>query len=126
MKFGGPAPEVINSRAAMLAVPIAACLESSSGKTTLDSMVHAPLQFVGLVGLISVASLIPILKGAKYEALGTRCLGCPVAGLRNCSTETWGFAGVMSPQTELYNGRAAMLGFMVLLAIEARFGVCFF
>lgn len=36
------------------------------------------------------------------------------------------FAGIFTPQAEILNGRAAMLGFGILLALEYKAGVPFF
>ena len=49
------------------------------------------------------ASLIPLFKGAKNEAFGP-----------------------FSPKAELVNGRAAMIGFAAMLAIEAVKGSALF
>jgi hypothetical protein len=35
-------------------------------------------------------------------------------------------AGIFTPQAEILNGRAAMLGFGILLALEYKAGVPFF
>lgn len=70
MGFSGPAPELINARAAMLAIPIAAIWESTSSRTTIDLMTTSPIQFGLLVAVLTAASLVPIFKGAKPETLG--------------------------------------------------------
>merc|ERR1711959_291837 len=53
--------------------------------------------------MFAAASLIPILKGVKKEKFA-----------------------FFSPEAEMLNGRAAMIGFALLLAIEAKSGAAFF
>lgn len=103
LAFAGPGPELINGRMAMIALPIAAALEASSSKPTIELMVNSPIQFASVVALFSIASLIPIFKGVESEALG-----------------------FMSPKAEMINGRTAMIGFAALLLIEANAGTAFF
>lgn len=102
-KFNGPAPELIQGRLAMVGFVIGASKESETGLTILQQATNlgAP-QIIGLL-LIVVASLQPITKAAKSEAFG-----------------------IFTPRAEITNGRAAMLGFAALLALEWNAGVCFF
>ena len=59
-------------------------------------IVYATVLFIG-------ASLVPLFKGIKREAFGP-----------------------FSPNAELINGRAAMIGFAAMLAIEAAKGSALF
>ncbi len=61
------------------------------------------LDFTHCFCLSAGASLIPLFKGAKNEAFGP-----------------------FSPKAELINGRAAMIGFAAMLAIEAVKGSALF
>ena len=65
----------------------------------MDNQKRLPLAFI----MFAAASLIPTLKGVKKEKFG-----------------------FFSPEAEMLNGRAAMIGFALLLAIEAKSGSAFF
>lgn len=102
-KFNGPAPELIQGRLAMVGFLLGAQQETRTGLTFLQqaTQLGAP-QIMGLL-LIVVASLQPITKAAKSEPFG-----------------------IFTPRAEITNGRAAMLGFAAILALEWNAGVCFF
>ncbi|GAX74356.1 hypothetical protein CEUSTIGMA_g1805.t1 [Chlamydomonas eustigma] len=104
MKFNGPAPELINGRLAMVGLLAAAQREMECGELALSQLQHISLGTCALllVGVV-YASLVPITKGVKQEAFGP-----------------------FSPRAETTNGRAAMLGFAVLCALESAAGVSFF
>lgn len=103
MKFNGSAPETINGRLAMIAVLLAASQEATQSDTVLQQLTHAPWWQYALFILFIYASLVPMLKGAKHEAFG-----------------------IFSPRAEIANGRAAMLGFAILMLLEFKSGVPFF
>jgi hypothetical protein len=103
MAFSGPAPELINGRLAMLAFVAALGAELSTGESVLRQFADQPTGVL-LAGITFIAaSLIPILKATKREAFGP-----------------------FSPAAEMLNGRAAMIGFASLLAVEAVRGGAFF
>lgn len=95
MAFSGPAPEIINGRLAMIAFVAALGAELSSGESVLKQFSEAPAGILATFVLFSAASLIPIFKNQKREAFGP-----------------------FTPNAEIQNGRAAMLGFASLLLVE--------
>eukprot|EP00775_Hariotina_reticulata_P002726 gene2726-3023_t len=103
MKFNGAAPELVNGRLAMIGIIAAANNEVQTSQTVLQQVQAAPLWLWGVLLMWVWASLVPISKGARHEAFG-----------------------VFSPKAEITNGRAAMLGFAILLALEYQAGVPFF
>jgi len=103
MKFRGGAPELINGRCAMIAIPTVMAYEMSQKEQFLQLIADHKFLFAGVIGLISVASLVPIALGAK--------------------TESFGF---MTREAELINGRAAMIGILSILILEAKSGTNFF
>ncbi|KAI8109855.1 hypothetical protein M9434_001134 [Picochlorum sp. BPE23] len=103
MAFSGPAPEIINGRLAMIAFVAALGAELSTGESVLTQFKDAPVGVIGTFLLFSAASLIPMFKNADREAVGP-----------------------LTPQVELTNGRAAMLGFASLLLVEGFRGAALF
>lgn len=103
MAFSGPAPEVINGRLAMLAFVAAVGAELSSGESVGLQFISSPINIVLTGILFTVASLVPMFKATKAEAFGP-----------------------FSPEAEMANGRAAMLGFLSLIAVEALRGGALF
>lgn len=102
-KFNGPAPELIQGRLAMVGFLLGAHKETQTGLTFLQQATQLRIpQILGLL-LIVVASLQPITKAAKSEPFG-----------------------IFTPRAEITNGRAAMLGFAAVMALEWNAGVCFF
>lgn len=95
MAFGGPAPELINSRLAMLGLIAAIGAELSSGESVLRQWGDQPVPILLTFITFSIASLIPMFSSSKREAFGP-----------------------FSPNAEIVNGRAAMLGFASLIGIE--------
>ena len=96
MAFSGPAPELINGRLAMLAFVAALGAELSTGESVLRQLADEPTGAVLAAITFAVASLIPMLNNARREAFGP-----------------------FSPNAEMLNGRAAMIGFAALLVTEA-------
>ena len=104
MAFSGSAPEIINGRLAMLGFVAALGAEFASQQTIVQQVSEGPKALIfGTFLLFIVASLIPILKGSKKEALGP-----------------------FTPAAEMLNGRAAMLGIAFLLLSEASQNAPFF
>mmetsp|Transcript_15706 Transcript_15706/g.39938 ORF Transcript_15706/g.39938 Transcript_15706/m.39938 type:complete len:205 (-) Transcript_15706:133-747(-) len=103
MKFGGPAPEVINGRLAMVGFLATAANELQHRGTIEEQLLGSPVPVAIFVLVTVYATLVPIMKGVKNEAFGP-----------------------MSPRAETTNGRAAMLAFMVMLVLEQRTGIPFF
>merc|ERR1712003_19498 len=97
MAFSGPGPETINGRLAMLG------FIAASGETVFQQIGDAEPSILFAFIMFAAASLIPTLKGVKKEKFA-----------------------FFSPEAEMLNGRAAMIGFALLLAIEAKSGSAFF
>jgi len=97
MRFKGAAPEVINSRLAMLGFVLAVGLEAITGKNVIEQVQSWPLATAAVFGTFIVASLIPILRGVPRKD-----------GL-----------GPFTAKAEILNGRVAMVGFTGLVLQEA-------
>eukprot|EP00775_Hariotina_reticulata_P011458 gene11458-11604_t len=97
MSFSNPVgPETINGRLAMLGVLAAIGAEFATGESFFTQFSEATPVVLATMGIISVASLIPVMKGAD-----------PTAAF-----------GPLTHTAEMANGRAAMLGLAALLIIE--------
>merc|ERR1719331_2087803 len=97
------APEIINGRLAMLGFVATFFAELASGKSTGEQFASHPIGILFHWALFAVASLIPIVLGSKKEAFGP-----------------------LTPEVELLNGRAAMIGFALLIVIEGLKGSALF
>ncbi|MEW5300775.1 MAG: hypothetical protein WDW36_003681 [Sanguina aurantia] len=92
MAFTGVAPETINGRLAMLGFVAAIGAEFTS-HATIDS---ALVPIIGGALLFIGASFVPILNGGNLKRE----------------------SGPFTPAVELFNGRAAMIGFLALIVLE--------
>ena len=90
MRFKGAAPEVINSRLAMLGMATSAAATLVTGKGIVEQVKIAPVPIALTFLLFSVASLIPILKGVPRSP---KAQELPVKG-----SSFW------SPDAEIING----------------------
>jgi len=106
LAFSGPAPERINGRLAMVGFVSALAVEASRGGGLLSQAGSGSglAWFVATAAVLSVASLVPVLKGESAEARS---------------------GGVMSADAELWNGRFAMLGLVALAVTEYISGAPF-
>lgn len=77
--------------------------EISSQETVGQQFTEAAVPIVLTAVVFAAASLVPMLKGAKREAFGP-----------------------LTPDVEIFNGRAAMIGFAALLAVELSKGSALF
>ncbi|KAJ1253633.1 hypothetical protein BS78_K219700 [Paspalum vaginatum] len=106
LAFSGPAPERINGRLAMVGFASALAVEASRGDGLLSQAGSGSglAWFAATAAVLSVASLVPLLRGDIAEARS---------------------GGVMSADAELWNGRFAMLGLVALAVTEYITGAPF-
>ncbi|OQU88531.1 hypothetical protein SORBI_3002G052000 [Sorghum bicolor] len=106
LAFSGPAPERINGRLAMVGFVSALAVEASRGGGLLSQAGSGSglTWFAATAAVLSVASLVPLLKGDSAEARS---------------------GAVMSADAELWNGRFAMLGLVALAFTEYLTGAPF-
>ncbi|KAL5830550.1 hypothetical protein ACOSQ3_020018 [Xanthoceras sorbifolium] len=101
LAFSGPAPERINGRLAMIGFVAAMAVEVANGQDVLDQISNGGIPwFVGTSVVLSLASLIPLFKGASVESKSK---------------------GLMTSDAEMrnvLNGRLAMLGLLALAFTE--------
>lgn len=111
MRFNGPAPELINGRLAMFGFFAAIGAESVNGIGILQQLQGYWPQILAFSALITVASIIPIVRGsAIFDDGGGE-------GFR---------PGAFNVTNELINGRAAMLGMALIVLYEAASGAPLF
>ncbi|PSC70712.1 Carotene biosynthesis-related CBR [Micractinium conductrix] len=104
MGFSGAAPELINGRLAMLGFTAALGAELASGRDVFQQLSGGmPILVIWAAMIFTGASLTPILKNAKRESFL-----------------------FFTPEREMFNGRAAMIGFAALLIVEAVKGSALF
>ena len=114
MGAGGPAPEVINGRSAMLGF-----LAALGAELATQDSIFKQLGEGGAGGMLFVfaavtaASFAPIFNGQDAQK----------SFLKNSQPEEF---GPFNAQAEMLNGRAAMMGLLFLLAAEASQGKAFF
>ncbi|KAK2404760.1 early light-induced protein, chloroplastic [Trifolium repens] len=98
MAFGGPAPERINGRLAMIGFVAAMGVEIAKGQGLFEQISGGGVPwFLGTSVVLTLASLIPFFQGVSVESKSK---------------------GIMSSNAELWNGRIAMLGLIALALTE--------
>ncbi|WOL15268.1 hypothetical protein Cni_G24049 [Canna indica] len=98
LAFGGPGPERINGRLAMIGFVSAIAVELAKGDDLVAQLANGGLPwFVGTAALLTAASLVPLFKGVSAQSKS---------------------GGVMTADAELWNGRFAMLGLVALAFTE--------
>ncbi|KAK2404758.1 early light-induced protein, chloroplastic [Trifolium repens] len=98
MAFGGPAPERINGRLAMIGFVAAMGVEIAKGQGLFEQISGGGVPwFLGTSVVLTLASLIPFFQGISVESKSK---------------------GIMSSNAELWNGRIAMLGLIALAFTE--------
>lgn len=96
MSFDGPGPEVINGRLAMIAFTTAMATEFASGLNVIEQFKLAPIPIIGVFLTIWAASLVPLYRGNSITKNGS-----------------------FNFTNELINGRAAMIGFAIMVVVES-------
>ncbi|XP_073136223.1 early light-induced protein 1, chloroplastic-like [Henckelia pumila] len=98
MAFNGPGPERINGRLAMIGFVSAIAVELTRGQDIFSQIQNGGIPwFLGTTVILSVASLVPLLKGVSADSRS---------------------GGLMTSDAELWNGRFAMLGLIALAYTE--------
>lgn len=98
LAFSGPGPERINGRLAMVGFVAALAVEWAKGDDVLAQLMNGGWPwFVGISVVLSVASLVPLLRGVTVQSKSN---------------------GVMTSDAEMWNGRFAMLGLVALVFTE--------
>nr|AFK48277.1 unknown [Lotus japonicus] len=98
MAFGGPAPERINGRLAMIGFVAAMAVEVARGQGVFEQISDGGVPwFLGTSVVLTLASLVPLFQGVSVESKSK---------------------GVMTSDAELWNGRLAMLGLIALAFTE--------
>ncbi|KAL0020615.1 hypothetical protein WJX77_012416 [Trebouxia sp. C0004] len=95
LRFKGAAPEIVNSRLAMLGVVAALAAEFTTNKNVFEQVKAYPGPIAATFLLWIVATLVPILKGTPRKG-----------------------NFIFTSGRELINGRVAMMGFVALIATE--------
>ncbi|KAL5700810.1 Early light-induced protein 1 [Ranunculus cassubicifolius] len=95
LAFGGPGPERINGRLAMIGFVAAIGAELAKGDDLVAQLANGGLPwFVGTSVVLLLASLVPLFKGISVESKSE---------------------GLMTSNAEMLNGRFAMLGLVALV-----------
>eukprot|EP00877_Chromochloris_zofingiensis_P009433 jgi/Chrzof1/4743/Cz14g24190.t1_ELIP3[v5.2] len=114
MGFAGYAPEVVNGRAAMIGFMAAISGELNNGESVFAQTVSGGAGAAGLViGAVLLASFAPAIRQVSWE----RMFG------KDKSPANW---GPFTPDAELRNGRAAMLGLAFMMFVEGASNQAFF
>ena len=75
MTILGGAPELIVGRTAMIAIPSVFFYEMIKQEELLQLIKDNKFLFMSAIGVLALASLVPIAMGAKYEDFGEQILG---------------------------------------------------
>lgn len=130
MAFEGFAPEVINGRLAMLGFVAAVGAEITTGQTFMTQLGHNFLPVVFHLGLFAGASVAPaILTGKPLAELVAEASGVEAAGFKEFQGTAFSSFEQLkkfTPEVELYNGRAAMVGIAALIFCETLTGSALF
>lgn len=125
MAFQGFAPEVINGRLAMLGFVAGTAAELTTGQSFLSQFGSNFLVVSAHLALFAGASLLPaIISGKPLPELVKDATGREAAGFGGS-----GFPEELAkftPDVELLNGRAAMVGVASLIVIETLTGSTLF
>lgn len=70
MRFQGAAPELINSRAAMIGFVAAVAAYSSTGKNIWEQIQSWPQPVAAVFAILTVATLVPIVRGYPRKDFG--------------------------------------------------------
>lgn len=92
MRFKGSAPEIINCRLAMLGFVAAVAAERVAGINVFEQVNIAPVPIALTFLTFTIASLVPMYRGVKRSG-----------------------NGFWTPDAELWNGRAAMIGMVAVV-----------
>ncbi|CAG9461414.1 unnamed protein product [Pedinophyceae sp. YPF-701] len=103
MEVTSVGPELINGRMAMVAFVALLGAELSTHETLVQQFMEAKNEVGLLVALFTVATLVPLWRGADGKAVGP-----------------------LNRQAEIWNGRAAMIGFAATMWIELNTGHALF
>merc|ERR1711874_202148 len=117
MAFAGPLPERVNGRLAMLGFVAAAGAELTTGQTTLTQFANHPFAVSFHWALFAAASAAPaVMSGNSLKVIMEAAKEKGMAdGLQKFNADV-----------ELLNGRAAMIGCLLLLGIEGMKGSALF
>jgi len=125
MAFQGFAPEVINGRLAMLGFVAAAGAELTTGQTFMTQFGNNFLPVMFHLALFAGASIAPaIATGKSLPELVKEATGQEAAGFGGN-----GFPEQLqklTPEVELMNGRAAMVGIAGMIVVEGIKGSAIF
>ncbi|KAF5831425.1 hypothetical protein DUNSADRAFT_13160 [Dunaliella salina] len=116
MGFEGLAPEVINSRAAMLGFMFAIKAETATGESVFAQLLTG--------GFAKAAAIILAVTIASFAPAIVR--GVPMDECFNKDPKKEKSVGPFNANAEIRNGRAAMVGIALILLLEGGSGTAFF
>uniref|UniRef100_A0A7S3VKI7 Uncharacterized protein n=1 Tax=Dunaliella tertiolecta TaxID=3047 RepID=A0A7S3VKI7_DUNTE len=116
MGFEGIAPEVINSRAAMLGFMCAIKAETATGESVFAQLLTGGFwQAAAVILAVTIASFAPAIAR-----------GVPMDECFNKDPKKEKSVGPFNANAEIRNGRAAMVGIALILLLEGGSGTAFF